>query len=142
MNTILNNPATVHNTGKTQEQDEMRIARKRAGPGVGFMIHATVFVAVGLLFLAMSQAGITHAGARHAHWPMFPMAGWAIGLFFHGLAVYTRGAFSGIRDAYDPERTATHPHQSQRHALKKIGQRAGRRLRARRSGLRAETGDA
>ena len=99
MNTMLNNPATACNPSKTAEQEEMRLARKRAGARVGFMIHAAVFVAVGLLFLVMSQAGITtHAAARHAHWPLFPMAGWAIGLFFHGLAVYARGPFSGIRE--------------------------------------------
>jgi len=103
INTLLNHPATAnHHHGiaaKTAEQDDMRLAKKRAGARVGFMIHATVFVAVGLLFLVMSQTGITpHAAPHHAHWPMFPMAGWAIGLFFHGLAVYARGPFSGIRE--------------------------------------------
>ena len=98
MNTVstLQSPSTP---SKAMEQDEMRLARKRAGARMGFMIHATVFVAVGMLLIFLSQAGLaTHGATRHANWPMFPLGGWAIGLFFHGLAVYARGPLSGIRE--------------------------------------------
>jgi hypothetical protein len=98
MNTLstLQSPSVP---SREMEQEEMRLARKRASARMGFMIHATVFVAVGMLLIFLSQSSLTtHAAARHANWPMIPLSGWAIGLFFHGLSIYARGPLSDIRE--------------------------------------------
>lgn len=64
-----------------------RLARKRAGMRMGWLIHATVFVAVNLLLAALSFG-------TGRHWAIFPFVGWGIGLAIHGVVVLTslRGA--------------------------------------------------
>jgi uncharacterized membrane protein len=59
-----------------------RLARKRAGMRMGWLIHATVFVAVNALL-----AVISYGNGRG--WAIFPFVGWGIGLAIHGLVVFT-----------------------------------------------------
>jgi hypothetical protein len=74
-------------------EDLDRIARKRAGAKLGFYIHATVFVAVNLLLLALNRQF-----TPGYLWHLWPLGGWAIGLAFHGLAVFFLGSGSGLRE--------------------------------------------
>jgi hypothetical protein len=57
-----------------------RLARKRAGMRMGWLIHATVFVAVNALlaFLSLSSG---------RGWAIYPFLGWGIGLAIHGAVV-------------------------------------------------------
>ncbi len=57
----------------------VRRARKRVAMKFGFYIHASVFVLVngGLFFLNQMTAG--------ARWHHFPLWGWGLGLFIHGV---------------------------------------------------------
>jgi hypothetical protein len=57
-----------------------RLARKRAGMRMGWIIHAAAFVAVNLLlaFIALGN------GQR---WAIFPFLGWGLGLAIHGAVV-------------------------------------------------------
>lgn len=72
-------------------EERIRIARRRAGMKLGFLIHLTVFIAVNtLLYLINQQTTPGYA------WFPFPLGGWAIGLSIHGLAVYLSG--SGLRE--------------------------------------------
>jgi hypothetical protein len=74
-------------------EDLDRIARKRAGAKLGFYIHAAVFVAVNLLlFLVNRQV------SPERLWHLWPLGGWAIGLAFHGLAVFFLGSGSRFRE--------------------------------------------
>ena len=57
-----------------------RIARKRAGMRMGWMIHATVFICVNMLL-----AGISLLGGRH--WAIYPFLGWGLGRAVHGAVV-------------------------------------------------------
>ncbi len=74
-----------------ENQDLVRIARRRAGMKFGFLVHLAVFVAVNALLFAINQR--TTPGFA---WFAFPLGGWAIGLSMHGLAVYLSG--SGLRE--------------------------------------------
>ncbi len=58
-----------------------RMARRRAGAKLGWMIHASVYVLVnlGLAALSLSQG---------RHWAIFPALGWGLGLAIHGAVVW------------------------------------------------------
>jgi hypothetical protein len=60
--------------------DLERLARRRAGMRMGWVVHATVFVAVNLLLAALS----IFSGR---YWAVFPFLGWGIGLAIHGAVV-------------------------------------------------------
>ena len=72
-------------------EERIRIARRRAGMKLGFLIHLTVFIAVNTLLFVINQQ--TTPGYA---WFPFPLGGWAVGLSIHGLAVYLSG--SGLRE--------------------------------------------
>lgn len=58
-----------------------KLARRRAKAKLGFFAHATVYAVVNLGLIALS----VYSGRA---WAIFPLLGWGIGLFFHGLAVW------------------------------------------------------
>lgn len=61
--------------------DELeRLARRRAGLQMGWIVHATVFVAVNLLLATLSFLS-------GRSWAVFPFFGWGIGLAVHGAVV-------------------------------------------------------
>ena len=74
-----------------EQKDLARIARRRAGAKLGFMIHLTVFVTVNAFLYFINQR--TTPGVT---WFPFPLGGWAIGLAIHGLVVFLSG--SGLRE--------------------------------------------
>ena len=65
----------------THPEDLERLARRRAGAKLGWMIHAAVYVTVNLLLAALS----IHQGR---HWAVYPALGWGLGLLLHGAAVW------------------------------------------------------
>ena len=74
-----------------EHEQQLRIARRRAGAKYGFFIHLLVFVTVNaLLYLVNLRA------TPEIQWHLFPLGGWAIGLTIHGLAVFLSG--SGLRE--------------------------------------------
>ncbi len=69
------------------------LARKRAGAKLGWYTHALVFTVVNLALFAMS-----HYGAGHRPWSMFPLLGWGLGLTLHGISVFVLGSGSSLRE--------------------------------------------
>lgn len=68
-------------TPAMNEEALERLARRRAGSKLGWMIHATAYVLVNLLLAALSvQQG--------RHWAIYPALGWGLGLLLHGAAVW------------------------------------------------------
>ena len=63
-----------------QDSHLERLARKRAGMRLGWLIHAGVFVAVNLLLAALSLL----SGRA---WALYPFLGWGLGLAIHGAVV-------------------------------------------------------
>ncbi|MCZ2103048.1 MAG: 2TM domain-containing protein [Burkholderiales bacterium] len=68
-----------------------RLARRRAGAKMGWLIHALVYVCVnaGLALIAW-QTGRT--------WHLYPLAGWGLGLAIHGLAVWLSSGGIGLHE--------------------------------------------
>lgn len=58
-----------------------RLARKRTGMRLGWLIHAFVFVAVNL-----TLAGFYYVSGRY--WTHYPLLGWGLGLCIHGAVVW------------------------------------------------------
>ncbi|MES2953813.1 MAG: 2TM domain-containing protein [Pseudomonadota bacterium] len=68
-----------------------RLARKRAAAKLGWYIHATVYLGVNLLLVALSAAS-------GRHWAVFPLLGWGIGLAVHGAVVFLVAGGAGIHE--------------------------------------------
>lgn len=66
-----------------------RLAHRRAAARLGWLVHASVFVAVNLALVTLSLA----AGRA---WPTAPTLAWALGLAIHGLAVRVLPAGAGL----------------------------------------------
>ena len=58
-----------------------RLAHRRARAKLGWFIHAAVYAAVNAGLVALSLGS-------GRHWAVYPLLGWGLGLFFHGLAVW------------------------------------------------------
>ena len=83
-------------------QDIDRLARRRAGMLVGWLIHATIFVLVNLPLATISfMNGHT--------WALYPFFGWGLGLAIHGAVVLLSrvgGGFMGRLVQRERERLA------------------------------------
>jgi hypothetical protein len=66
-----------------EHQEAYEKAKKRAEAKIGFYIHLAVFVGVNLLLIVINL--VTAPGHLWFRWPLM---GWGIGLFFHGLGVF------------------------------------------------------
>ena len=66
-----------------------RLARKRAGAKLGWYLHASVYILVNLLLIALSAAS-------GRHWAVFPAVGWGIGLAVHGVVVFLVTGGGGV----------------------------------------------
>jgi hypothetical protein len=63
--------------------------KKSVEAKVGFYIHLAVYVGVNLLLIIVNLTR-----SPHYLWFKWPLFGWGIGIFFHGLSVFV---FSGER---------------------------------------------
>ena len=68
--------------------DLERLARRRAGLKLGWYLHATVYVAVNLVLMAL-------AFSTGRHWAFYPLLGWGLGLAIHGFVVWTGASGAG-----------------------------------------------
>jgi hypothetical protein len=68
-----------------------RLARRRAGMRMGWLIHAAVFVAVNLLLAALSLLG-------GRGWAIYPFLGWGLGLAIHGAVVLAAMPGGGLME--------------------------------------------
>jgi hypothetical protein len=68
-----------------EQDDAYRRAKQRAGAKFSFYIHLLVYIVVNAVLIFINFN--TDRGYLWFPWPMF---GWGIGLFFHGLGVFVR----------------------------------------------------
>ncbi|MBQ0935681.1 2TM domain-containing protein [Ideonella paludis] len=76
--------STTH-TPDLYAQAEDRVNRK-----IGLMTHAAIYVLVNLGLYLLAQQ-------RDAHWNLFPLLGWGVGLFFHALGTWLSLSRDGWR---------------------------------------------
>ncbi len=66
-----------------KDQEVYQQAKKRVQVKLGFKIHLTVYVGVSLLLLIINLSS-----SNDYLWAKWPILGWGIGVFFHGLTAY------------------------------------------------------
>jgi hypothetical protein len=64
-------------------------AHRRASLKMGWYIHASVYLVVNLVLLALSAMGTRHG-------VMFPALGWGLGLAIHGVVVFLLTGGGGL----------------------------------------------
>jgi hypothetical protein len=66
-----------------EHQEAYEKAKKRVEAKLGFYIHLTVFAGVNLLLIVINLMS-----SPYYLWFKWPLMGWGIGLFFHGVGVF------------------------------------------------------
>jgi hypothetical protein len=69
-------------------------AKKRVDEKLGFYTHLAVFVLVNAVIIIIN---LTQSPGEL--WFYWPLLGWGIGVFFHGMGVYVWGEGSTMRDS-------------------------------------------
>ncbi len=72
-----------------ENEEAYQRARKRVEAKIGFYIHLAVYVGVNILLIIINLLT-----SPHYLWFFWPLMGWGIGIFFHGMATFF---FSGRR---------------------------------------------
>ena len=92
---------SIQNGIQNDDENLIRLAKKRVGIKMGFYTHLLVFVLVnaGFYLLRGLASGFddTNNFGRH-HWRFFPMWGWALGLAIHGVVTVISLQGMGIKD--------------------------------------------
>jgi hypothetical protein len=73
------------------DSDLERLARRRAGAKLGWYIHATAYVAINLVLVAL-------AASSGRNWAIYPALGWGLGLAIHGLVVFLTTGGGGLHE--------------------------------------------
>jgi hypothetical protein len=76
-----------------ENQENYERASKRVAAKMSFFIHLTVYVVINLLLVVINL--VTDPGHLWFFWPLF---GWGIGLFFHGLSVFFFARLDGFKE--------------------------------------------
>jgi hypothetical protein len=71
----------------TADEELRRQARARLEAKRGFVTHLVIYVAVNAMLWAIWLV-VALAGGRWFPWPVFPTAGWGVGLLANAWAVY------------------------------------------------------
>lgn len=70
-----------------ENQEAYRRAKRRAEAKIGFYIHLAVYVGVNILLIIINLST-----SPQYIWFKWPLLGWGIGVFFHGMSIFV---FSG-----------------------------------------------
>jgi hypothetical protein len=79
----------MHTPAPLQSAELDRLARRRAGRLVGWLVHATVFAAVNVLLATLSLL-------NGKTWALYPFFGWGLGLAIHGALVLLSRVGGGL----------------------------------------------
>ena len=76
-----------------EDRDIYKKAAERAEAKIGFYTHLAVYVVVNLLLVVVNL----WTSPDH-YWFQWPLLGWGIGVFFHGLDVFILSGETGIKE--------------------------------------------
>jgi hypothetical protein len=68
-------------------------AKKRVEARFGFYIHLSVYIIVNILLIIINLS----TSAQYL-WFKWPLIGWSIGIFFHGLGVFVFSGGSALKE--------------------------------------------
>jgi hypothetical protein len=90
-----------------ENQEAYQRAKKRVQAKIGFYIHLAVYVGVNILLIIINLAT-----SPQYYWFRWPLLGWSIGLFFHGMSifVFSGGKFKEIKEKMIEEEMKREPH--------------------------------
>jgi hypothetical protein len=70
-----------------ENEETYQRARRRVEAKIGFYIHLAVYVGVNILLIIINLLT-----TPRSLWFIWPLMGWGIGIFFHGMSIFV---FSG-----------------------------------------------
>jgi len=78
-----------------EREETYKRAKRRVEAKIGFYIHLAVYIGVNILLLIINLTT-----SPQYLWFIWPLLGWGIGLFFHGLSVFVflNRRFQGMKD--------------------------------------------
>jgi len=78
-----------------EREETYKRAKRRVEAKIGFYIHLAVYIGVNILLLIINLT----ASPQYL-WFTWPLLGWGIGLFFHGLSVFVflNRRFQGMKE--------------------------------------------
>jgi hypothetical protein len=76
-----------------EKEEAYQKAKKRVEAKIGFYIHLAVYVGVNIVLII-----INFITSSQYLWFKWPLIGWGIGVFFHGLAVFALTEGSSIKE--------------------------------------------
>ena len=78
-----------------ENEETYQKAKKRVEAKIGFYIHLTVYIAVNILLIIINLLT-----SPHTLWFIWPLMGWGIGIFLHGMVtfIFLDRRFSEIKD--------------------------------------------
>ena len=74
-------------------QEAYERAKRRVSAKIGFYIHLSVYVVVNLVLLAINLST-----SPEYLWFKWPLMGWGIGVFFHGMSVFVFSGLEGVEE--------------------------------------------
>jgi hypothetical protein len=75
------------------ENDAYKKAKERVEEKMGFFSHLGAYIVVNAILIVIN---LTQSPGYH--WFFWPLLGWGIGLFFHGMGVFVWGEGSGFKE--------------------------------------------
>ena len=81
--------------GLMEKEETYQRARRRVEAKIGFYIHLAVYVGVNILLIIINLL----TAPQHL-WFIWPLMGWGVGIFFHGMSTFffTGRKFKELRD--------------------------------------------
>jgi len=78
-----------------ENQEAYQRAKKRVEAKIGFYIHLAVYVGVNVLLILINLSK-----SPEYLWFKWPLMGWGIGIFFHGMSVFvfSSGKFEATKE--------------------------------------------
>ena len=77
------NKQTPEKETHVENREAYEKAKKRVEARIGFYIHLAVYVGVNVLLIIINLT----TSSRYL-WFIWPLFGWGIGLFFHGMSIF------------------------------------------------------
>lgn len=90
---------------ENRDPELWELAQKRAS----FKSHCTVYIIMNIFFWTVWYlTGQRYSGAIRFPWPVWPMFGWGIGLFFHFMGAYVYPKNNSVEREYQKLKANNH----------------------------------